>query len=258
MFKYKIINDLIIKAAANAALMIVLLFFGSYTCSKKKQLRSIGLFYSYPLSFYKENNETKIYNLRDTLLLSYYSDYILYRLSPTVKFETDEKIKGTEPYFIYNKKKTFGFLFTSLKDSSQGTRFPVDSFLDSRGMRNKSFDVPADSLWALSEVVNDRRNNILEEKYALLKPGDETNIDSIYYYYSKNKNRIDYTFSKKLDSIKGMKLFKIRMLYNEKFSSVNKIILPKRELILEIRDEVASNPKEIIAFIKKFEKCCDN
>jgi len=34
--------------------------------------------------------------------------------------------------------------------------------------------------------------------------------------------------------------------------------LPKRELVFEIRAEAVSNSKEIIDFIEKFQKCCDN
>lgn len=256
MFKMQTCKT-ISKAAVTAALLLFFIFLGSFTCSKNYKLRSVGLFYSYPLSSYKEKDTVKIYNFKDTIFIFYYSDYILYRLSPTVKFETGEKINGTEPYFIYNKKGNSGFLFSSLKDSSQGIKFPVDSFLANRGMRSKDFDVPPDSLWFLAEVVKDKEKSVIE-KYAVVKPGNETSIDSIYYYYAKNKNDIKYTFSKKLDSIKMMKLFKIRMLYNSKFSTANKITLPKREIFFEIRDEIVSNPEEIISFIDKFEKSKTN
>jgi len=248
----KIKNPIIIKAATIAALMILFLFLGSYTCSKKSDLKCLGLCFNYPISIYKENDEIKIYNLKDTILIFYYSDYILYRLSPTIRFETGEKLKGTEPYFVYNKKDDFGFLFSSINDSSKGTKYPVDSFLANRGLKGKDFDIPIDSLWSLADEIM-VKEDILMVKYGSLKQGDETTIDSIYYYYSKNMNKIEYSFSKKLDSIKAMKLFKIRFLYNERTSTDNKIILPKRELSFEMTEESAPNPQKIIEFIKKFE-----
>jgi len=248
----KIKNPIIVKVAITAALTILILFLGSYTCSKKSDLKCLGLCFNYPLSAYKENDEIKIYNLKDTILIFYYSDYILYRLSPTIIFETGEKLKGTEPYFIYNKKDDFGFLFTSLNDSSKGTKYPVDSFLANRGLKGKDFDIPIDSLWSLTEEIK-VKEDILLEKYGPLKLGDETTIDSIYYYYSKAMNKIEYSFSKKLDSIKAMKLFKVRFLYNERTSTANKIILPKRELSFELIEESVLNPQKIIEFIKKFE-----
>ena len=248
----KLKNLIIIKAAVIAALMILFIFLGSYTCSKKSDLKCLGLCFNYPLSTYKENDEIKIYSLKDTILIFYYFDYILYRLSATIRFETGEKLKGTEPYFIYNKKDDFGYLYTSINDSSRGTKYPVDSFLANRGLKGKDFDIPIDSLWSLTEKIK-VKENILIEKYGSLKQGDETTIDSIYYYYSKDMNKIEYSFSKKLDSIKAMKLFKIRFLYNERTSTANEIILPKRELSFEMIEEDPPNPQKIIEFIKKFE-----
>jgi len=248
----KLKNSLIIKAAGIAALMILFLFLGSYTCSKKSNLKCLGLCFNYPLSTYKENDEIKIYSLKDTILIFYYSDYILYRLSSTIRFETGEKLKGTEPYFVYNKRDDFGFLFTSIIDSIRGIKYPVDSFLANRGLKGKDFDIPVDSLWSLTEVIKVKEDSLLE-KYGSLKQGDETSIDSIYYYYSKDMNKIEYSFSKKLDSIKGMKLFKVRLLYNERVSTSNETILPKRELSFEMIEEHVPNPNKIIEFIRKFE-----
>ena len=245
-------NSTIIKVAVTATLIIILLFSGSYTCSKKDNLKSIGLCYNYPLSTYKENNKIKIYDIKDTILIFYYSDYVVYRLSATRQFETGEKLKGTEPYFIYNKKNDFGFLFNSLNDSSQGIKYPLDSFLANRGLKGKDFDIPVDSLWSLTEVVKIKKNSLLE-KYTSLKQGDETTIDSIYYYYSKDMNKIEYSFSKKLDSIRAMKLYKIRLLYNQRISVSNEVLLPKRELSFEIITENVYDPRKIIEFIKKFE-----
>ena len=250
--KKKIKDSIIIKAATIAALMISLLFLASSTCSKKNDLKCISLCFSYPVNSYKEKDEIKIYNLKDTISIFYYSDYLIYRLSPTVRFETGEKVKGTEPYFIYNKKNKLGLLFSSLEDSTQGITYPVDSFLINRALKGKDLDIPVDSLWSLIGVVKGK-DGILIEKYGSIKPGDEMTIDSIYYYYSKKMIKVEYSFSKKLDSVNRMKLFKARFLFNSKYSSSNKIVLPKRELSLEMREEIASDSKEILSLVKKFQ-----
>lgn len=78
-------------------------------------------------------------------------------------------------------------------------------------------------------------------------------VDSIYYYYSKKMNKVQYSFSKKLDSISGMKLFKFRLIFNSKFSKSHNAVLPKREISFEIRDETAPNVKEILSLIKKYQ-----
>lgn len=243
---------IIIKAATNAALMISFLFLVSSTCLKKNTLKCISLSYSFPTSVYRENDEIKIYTLKDTILIFYYSDYLIYRLPPTVKFETDEQIKGTEPYFIYNKKDSFGIFFNSLTDSSSGIICRVDSFLFNRGFKVKDIDFPVDSIWHLMEVKKDK-DGIVIEKYGIMKPGDELSVDTIYYYYSKKMNKMEYSFSKKLDSISRKKLFKARFLFNSKFSNSNKLVLPKREISFEIREVDPRDPKDVFSIIKKYQ-----
>jgi len=223
-----------------------------------EKLTSIELRVNYPLSFYKEKNETKIYNLKDTIQIWYYSNCSLYRLPPTLDFKTGKKINGTEPYFLFNKNNKFGFLFTSLKDKNIGIRYPVDSFLSNRGMKGKDFDIPPDSLWKRIDYEKEMNNDSFLEKYAAVKAADETIFDSIYYYYSKNFRNTEYSFSRKLDSIKRMKLYKIRLVYNEEFSPSSKSILPKREFIFEISDKELKTSELIIEFINRFKKCCDS
>ena len=157
-------------------LAILFLHLVSFTCSKTVRLNSIEFIFSYPVSFYKQNDSIKIYDVKDTIRIFYHPNYIIYKLSGISKFETDQKIIGTEPYFIFNKEDKFGFLFSSLKDSSLGTKFPIDSFLFNRGMKGQDFDLLPDSLWSLS-VTKDNENDIIE-KYSSKKMSDETSIDS--------------------------------------------------------------------------------
>lgn len=243
----------IIKTAVAAALMISSLFLVSSTCSQNPSLKCFSLCFSLPISTYKENDEVKNHNLTDTILIFYYSDLLVYRLLPTAKWETGENIKGTEPYFIYNKRDSFGILFNSITDSSYGANYRVDSLLFNRGFKGKDLDIPADSLWSLVEVKKDNED-VSIQKYALLKQGDETSIDSIYYYYSKKMKNIEYSFSKKLDSISGMKLFKTRLVFNSKFSRAQNFITPKREISFEIREEKPPNAKEILSLIKRYQR----
>jgi len=247
----------IIKVATNVTLMISFLLFNSSTCSQKKDLKCVSLSFSAPVNIYKENDEIKISILRDTILVFYYSDYLVYRLLPTAKWETGENIQGTEPYLIYNKQDSCGILFNSLTDSSYIITCRIDSFLFNRALRGKDLDIPSDSLWSTKEVKKDN-GGILIEKYGSTKQGDEMSIDSIYYYYSKKMNKVQYSFSKKLDSISGMKLFKFRLLFNSKFSKSYNGVLPKREIWFEIREEVPPDVKEILSLIKKYQSIKKN
>ena len=63
---------------------------------------------------------------------------------------------------------------------------------------------------------------------------------------------VEYSFSKKLDSLKHMKLFRIRFLIKEKYSPTYKLTLPKREFLFEIKEVAVDNPKEILDLFEKF------
>lgn len=249
--KKKVMHSEIIKVVFVATLMISILFFVSFTCSEKKDLKCVSLWFSAPVNIYKKNDETKIALLKDTISIFYYSDYMVYRLLPTAKWETGENIKGTEPYFIYKKGDSCGILFNSLTDSSYGIVCRMDSFLFNRALRGKDLEIPVDTLWSITEVKKENAG-ILIEKYGPKREGDEASVDSIYYYYSKRMNKVQYSFSKKLDSIRGMKLFKFRLIFNSKFSKSHNYVLPKREISFEIREEVPPDDKEILSLIKKY------
>src|SRR6187399_935406 len=167
----------IIKVATNVTLMISFLLFNSSTCSQKKDLKCVSLSFSAPVNIYKENDEIKISILKDTILVFYYSDYLVYRLLPTANWETGKNIKGTEPYLIYNKQDSCGILFNSSTDSSYIITCRIDSFLFNRALRGKDLDIPADSLWSIMEVKKEN-GGILIEKYGSTKQGDEMSVDS--------------------------------------------------------------------------------
>jgi hypothetical protein len=211
-------------------------------------LKGINLIVNYPIVI--ANEQVKISNLRDTISIIYFNDYVLYQLPGTREFETDKKIPGTETYFICRKKASNGFLFNSINDNNKGMNFPVDSFLKNRAFAGVNFDINSND--TLIEVSKEGEFSFLE-KY-ISKTNTETYPDSIYYYFINKFKNIDYSLSPKLDSIKGKKLYKVRLIYNNKFSSSEKVMLPKREILFEIQEKTILNSKEIIDFIERFKK----
>ena len=76
----------------------------------------------------------------------------------------------------------------------------------------------------------------------------------MYYYYSKDFKNIDYSFSKEQDSIKKMKLFKVRFIYNPTPKGKYLFPVPKREFLFELKKVPGLNSKEIIEFVERFKK----
>jgi hypothetical protein len=227
---------------------IIVLFVPLCYCQacRHRDMKSIELLVNYPVVL----SNGSFFNLRDTIVIFYYENYILYQLFASRSLYDNQKQVGTEPYFLYRQQDSMGFLFSSLKDRL-GKQMPVDSFLSKRGFLKTAFDYPQDSLWFLNSMVS--VNNYLLERYVPRKDYGVNSVDSIYYYFN-NEKFTEYSLSKKMDSIKKMKLFKVRFIFNEKYSSADKVILPKRELLFEIKQVKPVKPTIIIDFIELFKK----
>ncbi|HEX3164626.1 MAG TPA: hypothetical protein VHQ93_00130 [Chitinophagaceae bacterium] len=237
-----------IKAFAVELVVAIIMSGCAATIHKSERLKEISIIVNYPVVIVNDgvHDGINFFNRKDTVWIFYCNNNVLYRLSGATDLETDKKILGTETWFIYVKKATHGFLFNSITDTSKGLRLPIDSFLNKRAYANANFDVPADSLYGKVENGNDT----IVEKYFARTVHNGNYPDSLYYYFTNTFENVDYSFSRRLDSAKNMKLYKVRVLYNEGFSSSYKIMLPKREFLFEMREEAIANSKQIINFFE--------
>ncbi|MCW3074914.1 MAG: hypothetical protein JWP69_1983 [Flaviaesturariibacter sp.] len=208
--------------------------------------------FNFPLRAYKENGNVKILNLRDTSFIFHYGAYTLYKLPATVQLETSENIQGTEPFLLRKKGDEWGYYFTSIKDSSNGERVKVDSLLKRKRMKGEDFALPSDTAWRLVSKVFDSKAQEFVEKYASIRQPNEVTFDSIFYYYSKSVFDTDFSFSKRIDSVTQMKLFRIRFLYNERFSVQEQFVIPKREFLFDLKNVQVHSSKEIKRLFEHF------
>lgn len=237
------------KLLIQLLLLFILLFF---SCSvRTSQLQAVQYIYSYPVNYYKEGGITKVYSLNDTIAIFYSNDYVLYRLAPTVDFETGQNIEGSEKWFIYKQGSPYGHLLSSIQDTTSGTDLRVDSFVAKNVPKGKDFELPPDSLYRLVKSDKHEKKGQLCERYALVKKQNEMLFDSIYYFYSSKLKNINFSFSKVLDKQKGMKLQKAVFIYNEGFSPTPNTVLPKRKFLFEIKEHLPVNMQEVTRLIER-------
>jgi hypothetical protein len=206
-------------------------------------LKAINLIVSYPVTL-TNIGDVSSFNLKDTISVFYHGHLILYKLLARRKTGNEEKLKGSESYFIYEEDNPAGYLFDNLSDDAKGKKLSVDSFLTQRAFSSATFD---NSSLKLTERKDS--GNILVEKYIPLK-SDGNMFDSIYYYYSTDLENIHYSFSRKLDNLSGMKLYQARILFTEKFSIEYNLMLPKREFLFKIEKMSCPNSIEILHFFE--------
>jgi hypothetical protein len=195
-------------------------------------------------------NKYKTILLTDTIVIYNYLNYVLYQLPAKVVFETENKIKGTESFFIFKKDSKYGIFINSIKDSKKGEKLLVDSFLAKRALKDNRFSSIPDTTYKLANTT--LNNGIYIEVFLPIQKKNENIFDSIIFYYSKKYNSFEYSFSPKLDSLKQRKLFKIRLLFKEKFSPAYNAVIPQREYLYEIEPTSAIFKKAIIKVIEKY------
>jgi hypothetical protein len=242
------IKKTITLVAFLAIIALPVIWFGS--CSYFEHGNNSARGYKLTVNYPVVKDSGVLVNVKDTIPIFYYNDCILYFLPFNYSEQVEDKLTLEEKryhFFIYRKTEQQGYFYQNVQDTTKGTKFEVDSFLFKNAYNIK---LVTDSL----VLVNaDRNNNDLLEKYVLPRRYDDFTIDSVYYYYSGGFNLYDYSFSKKLDSTKRMKLYKARFLYNERYSAENHITLPKRELSFCIQKMPAQMDTNSSVVFRKFE-----
>lgn len=243
-------NSLPINVVIYITTLIGLISFCICCKNNDRNLHAIKLIVNYPLVQLEKNEVLK---LPDTVPIFYFGDYVLYNIPYRETFENSGSLISEEKknsYFIFRKKDKYGFLLDSLKFNSRTNKVNVDSFLFQRCYL-ANFDCVYDSL--VERLTKKTEEGILK-MYIPKKYYGEDYYDSAYYYYSYKFNNIDYVLSKQLDKSNGMKLYKVRLLYNEKVSIKYNFTLPKRELLYKIEKYTISDSEKVLSFFKQVQK----
>jgi hypothetical protein len=214
------------------------------------EINHLSLFVNYPITIVN-NNDVSFFNLKDTIHIYSFNNLIIYKLKPKRVLETNERIDSSEKYLAFKRTNTYGFLFNSNKDINDPQKVPVDSILIKEAFGNLNFQ--NNENFILHETIKKNGNAEVVEKYYFKLNTDEM-LDSVYHYYTNSFNTDDYSLSKTLDSVKQLKLFKVRLIYNSKKIAKQNMLMPKREYSFEIRKEPFSTDKTIMSLFAKLEK----
>lgn len=149
----------------------------------------------------------RAYNMCDTM--RFYKGGIIEKGSETDKVDSSEII--TDQWLFYSKDSINGLFY--------------DSFY-SKKPRIVKTDSCKKSFFSFSEKAFEDLNNyrlidiewtrdgLRKETYVAIAKPDETYSDSLLYFYDSRMNDIEFSFSKKIDNEKKMKLVRIISIYN--------------------------------------------
>ncbi len=228
-------------------LVIWFLFFCN--CSAIKHSTKDGEIFLLILSLPVVQLDGGLINIRDSIVVTHYKNSILYQFPNHYSIEDEEKILFQElryTYFAFKANEKSGYLFSSINDTV-GKKLSVDSLLQRKAFGSINlYDVVRES--ELISSTNDSANGIITQIYLSQKVPDESYNDSTYLFFLKKHRKIDFPFSKKLDSAMNLGLIKAKLIFKERYSNSYKIKAPKREMSIEIQDLKYKDVTEFISF----------
>lgn len=178
----------------------------------------------------------KLYNHQNEFNVFYHNNVHLYEF--TDHFDSSQNGKHIlsekrKLYFIHHADSLFGIMFR-LYDTSY-TRHRVDTILNELALQAGPWEEIA-KLTRLSTSI-DQKTGDLVEVYINDQVKEK---DSAVFYYNKKFKSVKFSFSRNLDSAKGLKLYKIRMIGDETYLP-NGQYLPKRESKIELNEMKLDN-----------------
>ena len=218
-----------------------------FLAGKKNQpseIRQFDILLSLPFLELKENvQENNIKTISDSFSIFYNNNFILYRFPYTFIEQHNDKPVNIEirfTYFIFKFGSAHGYSYDPAKNDSIKT-LNVDSILYKQGLGRT--DIMLDSGYQITEVISKLDNFILTEKYSSISKPSRYFPDTVVYSYTDQFRDLPFSFSKKLEERKKLKILKIKGVYNSRFDDEYKTVLPKREFYFEIKPQYAIKDK---------------
>lgn len=235
-------------------LLIFTLLCGMSSCklnSKNENLQFVKITKNF--KFY---NDGSIKGLKDTVMGVYSKPYILYQIPVYYILEKpDGAIEEIAQFnhFLFREHAKQGYYFE--KESPENIlKVSVDSMLLLYAPISLGTPVNNPDLEEISSIDKDGE---IEKVYIPKKKYNETVFDTLIYSFNKKWNNIIFSLSPVTDSAAGMKLNRIKYIFNSKYSEKEKHIIPSRINIINLEVESSQMIRGINDSIKKWRKNID-
>ena len=198
------------------------------------------------------------------LTIYYCNEYEVYEFQSNQGFftfnskgeTTNDSNRIVPEYFICRKKQSSGIEY------NRGKSYSIDSYkknvakVDSIVYRVLASSLDLDSTNLTMVESKNLSPVIIEEKYVpkqtVLK--STYNPDTISFFFSKNMVDIDYSFSKKTDSLKGAKFIGYKAHFISKYYGNHPIKIDEIKLNLEMKKVPMDDKEFILSLIEQFKK----
>ena len=204
------------------------------------------------------DNNGKLYKYDTPMVkIYYYQDISMYRFGYHYDSTSNGKLIISEyrnHYFIHKKEDTFGYNYDEYK-SKFGVRLSADSMFKEQWVTaNQQYPIFTQNTVTLISSVQNSDSGTLHEVYALKGKKDTAMTGTISLSFTNKIKGIDYSLCKELDSIKNMKLYKIKIVNNSRYMKDYKITLDKAEQAYGLEEVPVENREEILSYFERYKK----
>lgn len=220
----------------------------------EKKLRCVKVKEVFPFI----DNNGKLYRYDTPVVKIYYhQDKIMYQLGYHFDSTSNGKHIMSEyrnHFFIYKKGNVFGYNYDKYK-SIFGKKVLVDSMFKEHWVTaNKQYPIFTQNKVTLISSNQNIDSGYLHEVYSLKGKIDTTMTGTISLSFTNRIKDIEYSLCKELDSIKNMKLFKIRIVNNSRYMKEYKITLDRAEQTYDLEEVPVVNQEEILTYFERYQK----
>lgn len=237
-------------------------YFLVFFCSCKTQKdRYVPKGYRYTIEFKDHLSDGTTEGSVANLDMIYFKNYIMYSV-PSIPYILKKSIiKGDSvlnilvpstdtvyTYYVIENKKKNGIKYNSL-NSSKGDKFKLDSLLQRKNIGYSRLKIFSIDLGKPYKV--DKKNGKISEVY--LDSVKQGMVDTIYRFFDKDLNDLEFSFSKSLDKKMRSKLYKIKLVQLNTDTAKRQHFIKRTEVIDEVRRIKIRNAAEVLGLFKRFE-----
>lgn len=185
----------------------------------------------YTIPIIKDDGSVFILNNKIQVLQK--NSFVLYRLPYFYTLEKDNNLLKDETrysIFVFRKGSKFGDYYKDDSTGSSVKRENVDSVLIQRAFSTMDFYIPE----LLNLIKRSKDADVITQIYVPKKKEEELGYDSIFVFYNRQAVGIDYSLSKKIDTIANYKLYKFNIICSPFYSKKYSLNFPRQEFIFEL------------------------
>lgn len=193
-----------------------------------------------------------LHQLSSTYSIFYYDNLEMYKYLYEIDSSDNETIymrENREAYLIFHKDSSYGYQIEKLKNGFTNKRVEVSFIV-------KSIRIKANLLEFLKlkpqKSLFDSTSQVLRETYNFPATKYNPGGYSVNLFFTKKLQQFPESFFPQLDSMKGMKLFRVETKYHEGFDDAFKINVPAHMSVFEMKEASDEVLKEATTVLDQY------